>query len=416
MFDREKWKEIFQSIQSNRLRAILTAFGVAWGIFMLVILMGAGSGLENGAVSNFDIAKNAVFVWTEQTSLPYKGMQPGRRIQLTNEDESAVRQGVSEVGIIAPLLFLQGSSTVERGTHSASFSVNGIAPSFLDVKPLIIRQGRFLNHKDREFKRKIAVIGERVKEVLFPGGTDPVGQYIKIQDVPFLVVGVFGSRLRGENAADDLQTVYIPLETLQNTFSRPQEIDYFAFIPQPGVRAAVIEDKVKKLFAERHQVAPEDRRAIGSANVEEEYRNMQNLFLGIRGFSWLVAIGTIIAGAVGVGNIMMIIVKERTKEFGIRKSVGATPGSIIGMILMEALLLTSLAGYGGLAIGVLILEGVHQAMDNFGLSSPFFYHPEINLPTAVTAIFVLIITGLLAGLIPGLRAANVDPVIALREE
>jgi putative ABC transport system permease protein len=416
MFDKDNWQEIYFSLRKNKLRALLTAFGVSWGIFMLVILLGAGAGLENGATSNFDIAKNAVFVWTEQTSIPYKGMQPGRVIQLRNSDAEAIRQSIPEVGVIAPLLFLQGSFSIERGGRSASFSVQGGSPDGHAVKPLLLSQGRFINSTDLEQKRKVAVIGRRVKELLFDDGTDPIGQYIEIKDVPFLVVGVFDSRLRGEQAVEDLQTVQIPITALQQTFSRPGEIDYFAFIPREGVSAAVVEEKVAGLLAERHQVAPDDKRAIGTANVEREYRQVQTLFSGIRGFSWLVAIGTIIAGAVGVGNIMMIVVKERTKEFGIRKSLGATPGSIISMILMEALVLTSIAGYAGLAFGVLVVESVRFAIINMGLDNPFFYNPQIDFTTAISAIFVLVAAGLIAGLIPGLRAANVNPVIALREE
>lgn len=416
MFDREKWLEIYQSIRSNRLRAILTAFGVSWGIFMLVILMGAGSGLENGAVSGFDIAKNAVFVWTEQTSLPYRGLQPGRRIQLNDRDVAAIENSVEEAGTVSPLLMMRGNYSLEHGENSASFSVDGIYPNFLDVKALVMENGRFINRTDLEDKRKVAVIGRRVQEVLFTDGSDPVGRYIRIQDVPFLVVGVFGSRARGEDAMDDLQTVHLPLTALQQTFNRAGEIDYLALLPSAGTPAAAAESRVKALLADRHLVAPEDRRAIGSANVEEQYQQMQSLFLGIRGFSWLVAIGTIIAGAVGVGNIMMIIVKERTKEFGIRKSVGATPWSIVSMILQEALVLTGVAGYLGLALGVLVIEGVRRGMVSLGMESPFFYNPEIHFGTATAAILVLVMTGLIAGLIPGLRAANVDPVVALRSE
>ncbi|MCB0571040.1 MAG: ABC transporter permease [Phaeodactylibacter sp.] len=416
MFDFDRWQEIFHSIRQHRLRAILTAFGVFWGIFMLAILMGAGSGLENAVFANFDIAKNAVFVWTQRTSVPYQGLQPGRFIQLKNSDIDAIREQVPELGAISPILQVPGSFTIEYGTESASFPVNGDYPTFLAVKPLVIERGRFINNTDIRDKRKIAVIGLRVQEVLFKDGSDPIGQYIEIKGVPFRVVGTFRSRARGEEGTQDLQMIHIPATAAQQAFNRAGEIDFFACIPKPGVPAAVVQAKVSALLKQRHTIAPEDERALGTANVEQEYKEVQNLFLGIRGFSWLVAIGTIIAGMVGVGNIMMIIVKERTKEIGIRKSLGATPGSIIGMIMQEALVITGLAGYTGLAVGCAVVAGINYAVTNFGLESEFFYNPQINFRTALAAIVVLSLSGVLAGLIPGMRAASVNPVVALREE
>lgn len=416
MIDFDRWQEIFQSIKKHKLRAMLTAFGVFWGIFMLVVLMGAGAGLENGTTSSFDIAKNAVFVWTQRTSIPYKGLQPGRFIVLKNDDIKAIQQQVPEVAIIAARNQLGGNFTIERGTHSASFMVSGDVPDFLEIKPLIITSGRFINPKDMEQKRKTVVIGKRVKEVLFPDGSDPIGQLINIKDIPFKVVGVFESAVRGEDGVEDVQTIHMPITTMQTAFNLGNNVAYFAMTPQKGIPANLIEEKVKKLLAQRHLVAPEDRRAFGSANVEEEYQQIQMVFTGIRGFSWLVAIGTIIAGVVGVGNIMMIIVRERTREIGIRKSVGATPWSIISMILQEALVLTSIAGYLGLIAGCALIAGIKFLLSNFGLESEFFANPEINFSTAFTAIVVLILAGIVAGLIPGIRAARVNPVIALRSE
>ncbi len=416
MFDFDRWQEIFHSIRQHRLRALLTAFGVFWGIFMLAILMGAGSGLENAVFANFDIAKNAVFVWTQRTSVPYQGLQPGRYIQLKNSDIDALRQQVPEMEVISPMVQVPGSFAIEYGGESASFPVNGCFPEFLAVKPLLLEQGRFINDSDIRDKRKVAVIGLRVQEVLFKNGINPIGEYIEIKGVPFRVVGAFRSRLRGEQATQDLQSIYIPATAAQQAFNRIGEVDFFACTPKAGVPAAVVEGKVATLLKQRHTIAPEDERALGTANVEQEYKEVQNLFLGIRGFSWLVAIGTIIAGMVGVGNIMMIIVKERTREIGIRKSLGATPWSIISMILQEALVISGLAGYAGLAVGCAVVAGIDYAVTNFGLESEFFYNPEINLRTALAAIAVLTLSGLIAGFIPGMRAAAVNPVVALREE
>ncbi|MCB0580039.1 MAG: ABC transporter permease, partial [Phaeodactylibacter sp.] len=333
-----------------------------------------------------------------------------------NGDLQALRNQIPELGALNPRLRVPGSYTIERGDESASFTVNGDAPEMFVIRPLLMLSGRFLNHSDLAEKRKVAVIGDRVREVLFKDGADPIGAFIQIKGVPFRVVGTFGSQTTNEGAIEDLQTIHIPISTLQVTFNRPNEIDYFACVPQPGVPAAVLEEKMLALLKQRHIVAPEDERAFGSENVEREFREVQNLFIGIRGFSWLVAIGTIIAGAVGVGNIMAIIVKERTKEIGIRKSLGATPWSIVSMILQEALVITGVAGYIGLAAGCATIAGISYALKEFGMESEFFANPEINLGTAVTAIVVLTLTGLVAGLIPGLRAASVNPVVALRDE
>ena len=416
MFDVDRWQEIYHSLRKHRLRTLLTAFGVFWGIFMLAVLLGAGSGLENGVTRNFNVAKNAVFIWTQRTSVPYKGLQPGRFIQLKNADIEAIKNQVPELEALNPRLMIPGSYTIERGDESASFSVNGDTPEMFVIRPLLMLSGRFLNESDMEEKRKVAVIGSRVQDVLFKDGAGPIGEYIQIKGVPFRVVGTFGSQANDEDAIEDLQTIHIPISTLQVTFNRPNEIDYFACIPKDGVPAAVLEEKMLALLKQRHLVAPEDERAFGAENVEREFKDVQNLFIGIRGFSWLVAIGTIIAGAIGVGNIMAIIVKERTKEIGIRKSLGATPWSIVSMILQEALVITGLAGYVGLAAGCATIAGISYALKQLGMESEFFANPEINLGTAITAIIVLTATGLIAGLIPGLRAASVNPVVALRDE
>jgi putative ABC transport system permease protein len=415
MFDYDKWQEIYLSIKKHKLRALLTAFGVFWGIFMLVILLGSGKGLENGAKQGFDINKNTVFLWTQRTSKPYKGLRPGRFIQLNNQDIEAL-QSIPELATISARTPLRGDYSVDYSTRTANFSVFGDYPDFTKVNPIWVTNGRFLNDKDIKEFRKIAVIGKRVQEVLFPPDMDPVGEYIKIKGIPFKVVGVFDTKSKGEDARDELQTIYIPNTTLQRAFNMPNMVGWFALLPQEGIPAKVVEEKAKALLAQRHLVHPEDQRAFGSANIEEEYRKMQTVFTGISGFSWLVAIGTIIAGVVGVGNIMMIIVRERTKEIGIRKSLGATPWSIISMILQEAIVLTSVAGYAGLAIGCGLIAAINYAIDNLGMDTRFFYNPELDFMTAFWALIVLLLAGALAGLIPGIRAANVNPVIALRDQ
>ncbi len=416
MFDLDKWQEIYYSLKKHKLRTALTAFGVFWGIFMLVVLMGAGNGLRNGVMQDFDIAKNAVFVWSQQTSLPYQGLQPGRSINFKNSDIEAITNNVKEIDIIAPRNFLAGDFMVVRGDRSVSFQVYGDYPDYVHVKPMIITSGRFINDRDIEDRRKIAVIGSQVQSRLYQPEEDPIGTYIKIKGVPFKVVGTFDSPLRSDDAIDDVQTIYLPNTTLQLAFNQGENVGWFSFIPKPGIPAAVIEEKVKNLLAQRHKIHPDDRSALGSFNVEKEYQEVQGLFSGIRAVSWLVSVMTIIAGVVGVGNIMLIIVKERTKEFGVRKSVGAPPWSIVSMIMLESLVLTGISGYLGLLSGVGFVELINYALVQFEAQSDFFANPEIDFKVSITALLVLVCAGTLAGIVPARKAAQTNPVVALRDE
>jgi putative ABC transport system permease protein len=415
MFDLDKWQEIYYSLKKHKLRTTLTAFGVFWGIFMLVVLMGAGNGLRNGVMQGFDIAKNAVFVWTEQTSLPYQGLQPGRQITLKNSDFHAIRSIIKEIEVIAPRNSLGGDFMVVRGDRSVSFQVYGDYPQYMHVKPMIITSGRFVNALDIKDRRKVAVIGSQVQSRLYEPEEDPINTYIKIKGVPFKVVGTFDSPLRSDDAIDDIQTIYLPNTTMQLAFNQGEDLGWFGFIPKAGVPAAVVEEKVKALLAQRHKIHPDDRSALGSFNVEKEYQEVQGLFAGIKAVSWLVSIMTIIAGVVGVGNIMLIIVKERTKEFGVRKSVGAPPWSILSMIILESLVLTGVAGYLGLLSGVGFVELINYALIEFDAQSDFFTNPEIDFKVSLTALAVLVMAGTLAGIVPARKAARTNPVVALRD-
>jgi putative ABC transport system permease protein len=415
MFDLDKWGEIYATVKKHKLRTALTAFGVFWGIFMLVVLLGAGNGFENGVVGSFDIAKNTVFVWSQRTSIPYKGLKAGRFIPFTNDDVIAIRQSIPEVAILAPRNNMQGSFTVNRNTKNASFSVYGEYPDYTGVKPVIMNDGRFINTLDIKDRRKIAVIGTRVQKVLF-GEDNPIGEYISIKGVFFKVVGIFKGRGSAEDNQEDAQTIFIPSTTLQQAYNQYNRVDFFAMVPHDGIPAEVIEKKVKTLLSQRHNIHPDDVRALGSANVEEEFNRIQGLFIGIKGFSWVVSIGTIIAGIIGVGNIMLIVVKERTKEIGIRKALGATPWSIISLILQESIVITGVAGYIGLVTGTGLIALINFLLKKNNAEGEFFANPEVNLTIAVTALLLLVICGALAGLIPATKAANIDPVVALRDE
>jgi putative ABC transport system permease protein len=416
MFDLDKWNEIYATVSRNKLRTFLTAFGVFWGIFMLVVLLGFGNGFANGVINSIDVAKNAVFVWSQRTSKEYMGLKVGRIIKFNNEDVLAIRQQIPEIKVIAPSNQLRGNFAVNRNTKSASYEVRGEYPEFLQVKPIKIKEGRFVNEKDLLERRKIAVIGSEVQKVMFAENENAIGQYIKIKGIFFKVVGIFQSKGNAEDSRQDAQTIYIPNTTLQYAYNQINQVDYFAFVPKEGVKAEIIEFKVKKLLAERHKVAPDDLKAFGSANVEKEFDKINGLFLGIQGFSWLVSIGTILAGIIGVSNIMLIVVRERTKEIGIRKALGATPWSIISLILQESIVLTSLAGYMGLLAGVGFVAALDFALKKFEAEGDFFANPEINLTVAFVCLSLLVIFGALAGLIPATKAAAVNPIVALKDE
>jgi len=304
---------------------------------------------------------------------------------------------------------------MEYDNKEVSYALMGDYPQYVEIQPLWVREGRWINKLDIDKRRKVAVLGRRVKADLFQDRA-AIGEYIAINDIPFKVVGIFDSRSTGEESRDDVQVVHIPLTTAQKTFNRGENIGWFGCIPNEGTSGTEAEEIMASVFRERFKISPEDREALGSFNVEQEFKEMQGLFSGIAAFSWLVAIGTILAGMIGVGNIMLIIVKERTKEIGIRKSIGAKPWSIISMIVQESLVISGVSGYFGLVVGVLLVEGISYGMKEFGLESEFFANPEIDFQAAFSAIVVLLISGVIAGLIPGIKAANVDPVIALRDE
>ena len=416
MFDLDKWQEIIANIRANKLRALLTAFGVSWGILVLLVLLGAGSGLENGVNRNMSgFATNAVYVWGRRTTLPFAGMLPGRWVRYDNRDTEAIARTISGIEHLAPrnqLGGFRGGNTVSRGDKSSTFSVYGDYPQFIRIQPMIISEGRFLNHIDIVDRRKVAVIGKTAKEILFAPGEDPVGKAIKINGVYFTVVGAFTSRQRGEGGERHAQSIYIPFTTFQRAFNVGDRVGWFAITAQPGVDAERVEKDIRSVLAARHKISPDDEQAIGSFNAKKEFDKVQNLFLGIRGLIWFVGVFTLLAGVIGVSNIMLIVVKERTKEIGIRKAMGATPFSIITTFIQESVMITSVAGYLGIVAGV----GLIEAVDKLGIENDVFANPTVELSTALIAAAILVLAGGIAGIVPAWMAAKVDPVEALRSE
>jgi putative ABC transport system permease protein len=414
MFDIDKWQEILGTMQKNKLRTFLTAFGVFWGIFMLVLLLGAGKGLENGVYNRFGAgAKNSIYVWSGKTALAHKGMSPGREIKFTNQDLGAMGRDIEDIQTLAPRNRVMGEYTINYKTQNGSYQVFGSEPGFLKINGEIPFRGRLLNEYDEREKRKVVVIGDQVSKVLF-GEADPVGEYVNIRGIHFKVVGTF--KMRGNNSSRREERAYIPFSTLQAAFNQNNQVQMMALVAEPGVSAKEMEDRMRNLLAERHKFSNEDKMAIGVENTEAEFLKVMGLFNGIKIFVWIVGIGTLIAGIVGVSNIMLIIVKERTREIGVRKALGATPLSIVSLILQESVVITAFSGYLGLLAGTGVLAGLEYLMESSGAEAPFFANPEVDPGVALAATLVLVVSGALAGLMPALKAARIKPIEALRAD
>ena len=415
ILERDTWQEIISTIRKNKLRTALTALGVFWGIFMLVFILGMGNGLETGVFRNFGSgAKNIMFVWSEKTTVPYKGMAPGRRVRLSLNDIDAVEQ-INGVASVSPRTFI-GNKPVRAKGLSTSYGIRGELPEAQNIQGYIVDEGRYLNQLDIDEGRKVALLGRTVKKELF-GDESSIGKHIQISGIDFLVIGVFATPDAKEWNMEEMENISVPITTVFKSFGVQNErVDQCVVSANPGILVSEIEPKVRSLLKERHQVAPEDKRGINGFNLEEEFKSVQNLFVGIKALLWFVGIGTLIAGIVGVSNIMLITVKERTKEIGIRKALGASPSSIVSMILTESIFITSIAGYLGLMTGTFMIITVNYLMIKFGIENQNFYDPKVNLTIAVSALVFLIVAGGIAGLIPALQAAKVNPVVALKDE
>ncbi|HAM98747.1 MAG TPA: ABC transporter permease [Marinilabiliales bacterium] len=408
MFDKEKWLEIFSTLKKNKLRTILTSFSVAWGIFILIILLGSGNGLQNGITKQFEQdATNSIWIYRGQTSMPYRGLQPGRRVKFTNQDYEATQKEVKEIEAISSRLNIWQQKNLSYKNEYGTYDIVSVHPGTKQLENVTMEAGRFISELDVKNYRKSVAISYMVRDALFKE-QDPIGEYMKINGVPFKVVGVF----RDESERDNTR-VYIPVSTAQRIYTGGNEIHNLAItIPASMMgESEQIAEQLRTSFAKRHSFSVDDRRAIYINNNLEEFKKFQSLFTGIRIFVWIIGIGTIISGIVGVSNIMIIVVKERTTEIGVRKALGATPNSIVGLILMESVFITAIAGYFGLVAGVGLLELLSPHV-----KSDFFLNPEANLSIAIGATILLIVSGTLAGLIPARKAASIRPIEALREE
>jgi putative ABC transport system permease protein len=411
-------QEIFSTLKQNKLRAIMTGFSVAWGIFMLILLLGSGNGLQHGMENNFKgTAKNALWIWSRQTQKAYDGLQAGRKIQFTDEDYNLLTTHFEDdLSDISGRFRLWGSGTVTYKNEYGDYDLEGVMPEFKNIQIVEMQQGRYINQLDMKQFRKVAIISVPVKEALFKD-EDPIGKYIRIDKVPFEVVGTFINPER----RDDEQ-LYIPLKTAQRVFNGSNKLNGLA-VTTKALSVAEnkkIEEAVITSLMKKHRVAPDDKQALGCWNTLEHFKQAQGVFAGIRLFVWVIGIMTIIAGIVGVSNIMIILVKERTKEIGIRKAIGATPWSVIRLVLSESVFITTLSGFFGLVGGMGLLATVSLLLQNIAQDNPgierSFYNPTADLSVAVSALAVLIVAGVIAGYVPARRASSIKPIEALHDE
>ncbi len=414
-FDLDTWQEIWATLRRNRLRALLTASGVFWGLFMLILLLGLGRGLERGAESLAQLAPRAVYVWGQRTGMPYRGLSPGRYVQFADDDIARLK-ALPGVQFVAARLRFGGwrdSARVSHAGKSGAVNVLGDMPDYARIEPIHVDRGRFLNEPDLSEARKVAVIGQKARAVLFDD-ENPLGATLEVNGVRFLVVGEIHSDKAGDDGDRINNTVFLPFTTFQRVYNQRNRVGWFTLGVHDGADGPAVEREVRRVLGERHRVHPSDLSAIGSFDAAEQYRKLKSLFRGIRVFVWFVGTLTLLSGVLGVSNILLIIVKDRTREFGIRKALGATPWSIVRLVVQESMALTTLAGYTGLVAGVATLEGIARFLEK--LEGAPLKSPEIDLPSAVAAALVLIVAGALAGIVPARHAARIAPAEALQAE
>ncbi|WP_306353452.1 ABC transporter permease [Flavobacterium sp. '19STA2R22 D10 B1'] len=423
MFDRDKWLEIFEALTANTFRTALTAFGVLWGIFILVILLAASSGLENGVKRGFSgMATNSMFMWTNATSKPYKGLPQGRRFNFKNVDVEAIKREVPNLKYVSPRNELeggyQGANNVVRGIKTGAYTILGDYPEFILQSPMLILQGRFINYADIQQKRKVIVIGEGIIQGLYDKNEEVLGSYIKVSGVNFKVIGVFRNNSKmGGNPEENSKQAYIPFTTFQQAFNYGETVGWMVITAKDGTSISDIKKDIFALMKLRNNVHPDDERAIGNFDLYEEFNKVNGLFAILKAIAYFVGVLVLLSGIIGITNIMLIVVKERTKEIGIRRALGASPWAIRSQILMESIVLTIVAGMTGivLATGVLWLVNYKlKTMDTTG--DMMFVNPSVDLGVVFAALMILIFSGLLAGFIPAQTAIKVKPIDALRTE
>lgn len=418
IFDRDTWQEIFGSISKNKTRTIITVIGVLWGIFIYIALSGAAKGLDNGFERQFEnIAMNSMFVWAQQTSIPYEGFKIGRSIDLKITDIDYLKQHVPEIEFIAPRnakgVFGGSSPLVSRNNKSSNYNVYGDFPVYTKIATKkIYKGGRFINEEDNKYARKVCVIGERTQTELFEKDENPIGKYVKIDNIYFQVIGIHKFIPGGGFESDG--DIFIPFETFRKLFNTGDSVQWFTIAAYDNADAVAVEKSIKSALKRIHRVSPEDERAFGGFNLGEIFKKIYGFSKGMTLLSLIVGIATIIAGVIGIGNILLISVKERTRELGVRRALGATPSEVRNQIILESVFLTLIAGIIGIILGALVLAGINAGTQN--LTDFPYTNPTVPVPFVLGALAIMITLGTLIGLIPAQRAVSIKPIDALREE
>ncbi|GAB2764957.1 ABC transporter permease [Salinimicrobium soli] len=421
MFSKDNWDEILEALSANWFRTLLTAFGVLWGIFILVILLAAGKGLENGVKQGFSgMATNSMFMWTQVTSKPYKGLPKGRRYSFKVDDVTAIKDNVPNLRFVSPrnqLGGFRGTNNVVRGLNTGAYNVYGDYPEIIQQQPMDITTGRFLNYSDIQDKRKVAIIGEGVISGLYEKGEEVLGSYIKISGVNFMVVGTYKKKGNNNGNVEEAQKeIYVPFTAFSQAFNRGRDVGWMAITAQDGSSITELKNQIFDVIKSRHSIHPEDERAIGNFDLYEEFSKINGLFVALKGVAYFVGVLVLLSGIIGISNIMLIVVKERTNEIGVRRALGATPWAIRGQILTEAVFLTIVSGMAGIAFATAVIAGINFALDGVDTSEMMFLNPSVDLGVIMTALAILVISGLMAGMIPAQNAIKVKPVDALRTE
>ena len=415
-FDVDTYREILDTLTRNKSRSFLTGFGVFWGVFMLVSLIGGGQGMKEMLNKNFEgFATNSAFVWPQRTSKAYKGFRKGRWWSMDLKDVERLRQRVPELDVIAPVVFMpwNASSTAYHEDRKVTINVQGVTPEYADVVGPKLYYGRYINDMDLKHHRKVCVLGKKIYKDLFKEGGNPCGQSIRIDSTYYQVVGVdYNTSSISINGTSE-EMVTLPFTMVQQAYNRGQQIDLIAVTARKGVVVSDITDRLRETVARAHYVDPTDEQGTMVFNTEVLFQLIDNLFKGVNFLIWLVGLGTLLAGAIGVSNIMMVTVRERTTEIGIRRAIGATPKMILSQIISESILLTLVAGMSGILFGVTILQMLEMYNTEDGIVETHF---QVSFWTAIFCAFVVSSLGVLAGLAPAARAMSIKPVDAMRDE
>lgn len=418
MFDIDSWQEIWVTISRNKLRSILTGFGVFWGIFMLIVLMGAGNGFGEGMSRNVaGFASNSSFYWADRTSEAYKGFRKGRSWDMNNRDITLIKDKARTVDYISPTLWgAGGDKNVVRGQKTGSYGVRGVYAEEFLLQKQTIHAGRVLNQLDISQRKKVCVIGQTVYETLFGKNEDAIGQKIRVNGIYFQVIGVVSPKSGVQIGGDGKETVYIPFTTMQATFTQGDIIHFLGITTKPGYEVAETQEEVRQILKEAHSISPDDMKAVAGFNVEKEFQIFTGILLGISALAWIVGLGALFSGIIGISNIMLVTVRERTREIGVRRALGAKPMQIMVQILSESFVLTTIAGLIGFMCGIGLLQLINTLLAEVLATGNVFAELLVSFNVAILAMVILIVSGILAGIMPAMRALNIKAIDAIRDE